>query len=120
MSEPSWLRRNTVEALEPLGALWGVSTVARGPGGFLRHWYGTTNAKLDPHWRAKRNAFLARHLAQIRARKEPLWVETSAGRFPSPRHLALVFWAHSPDPQGISNFLRRWKGEVPARPRGRR
>ncbi len=109
-----------MDALEPLGGLWGVSEVARGPGGFLRHWYATKNADLDPKWRAKRNAFLARHLAQITARKEPLWVQTPDGLFPSPRHLALVFWAHSPDPKGISKFLRRWKGAVPARPRGRK
>jgi hypothetical protein len=48
---------------------------------------------LPDYWKRKREAFIARHVAQVQQRNEPLW--DLDGR-PSRRHLALIMWAYSP------------------------
>ena len=62
----------------------GVSKVARGPGGFIQAYrrYGARDLPLS--WKRKRNAFIARHLAQYR--KNPT----------ERRRLALIAWAYMP------------------------
>ena len=97
-------------ALEPVAGeearRTGVSHVAAGPGGFLeayRRARGKPGA-LGYHatgesWRSRRNNFVARHMAQVLARREPLW--TASGE-PSRRHLALAVWAYSPTPRDFA------------------
>jgi len=63
-----------------------VSLVARSPRGFLTYYkkLGGASSKVNEHWRAKRNGFIARHLAQYD--KNPTYR----------RFLALVAWAYMP------------------------
>lgn len=92
--EPAWLPLELVEFYVPLARELGVSEVARSRRGFLRQYQqagGDPNALTD-YWRARRNAFVARHAAQQQAQGEPLF----AGGVPTRRHLALIMWAHSP------------------------
>jgi hypothetical protein len=84
----------TIARYEPLARKRGVSEVARGPSGFLPAYKRAGAAtKLSDYWRRKREAFIARHMAQVEERNEPLW--DLDGR-PSRRHLALIMWAYSP------------------------
>ena len=72
----------------------GVSKVARSNRGFLTAFKraGGDPTKLPPEWRHKRDAFVARHMAQVKKRDEPLWKDGK----PTRRHLALIAWAYSP------------------------
>ena len=74
----------------------GVSMVARSPRGFLTAWKraGGNVAKLSPYWQRRRAGFIARHVAQLEKRGEPL--RDRLGR-PTRRHLALIAWAMSPE-----------------------
>ena len=93
--ELSWLSLDEIDRWVPLMACQGVSEVARSGRGFLRQFReaGGDPDRLDPWWRARRNAFLARHIAQARLHLEPLF----DGDVPTRRHLALIAWGHSPD-----------------------
>ncbi len=88
----------------PLMRKLGVSEVARSPRGFLTAYRKFRN-NLNPYWLAKREGFIARHMAQMVANDESLY--DRHGR-PTRRHLALVAWAFSPDPRG----LRRGAGRL--------
>lgn len=72
----------------------GVSVVARSPRGFLTAYRqaGGDPERLSPYWRNRRENFLKRHLAQVRAQGEPLYRDGK----PTRRHLALIAWAYSP------------------------
>ncbi len=85
---------STIARYEPLARKRKVSEVARSPRGFLPAYKraGAAGA-LPDYWRSKREAFIARHMAQVEDRNEPLW--DLDGR-PSRRHLALIMWAYSP------------------------
>jgi len=89
-----FLPLSKVERYVPLARRLGVSTVARGPRGFLAAYRraGGEPRGLSANWLAKREAFIARHMAQVATRGEPL---TRNGA-PSRRHLALIMWAYSP------------------------
>lgn len=89
-----FLALSVVETYVPLARQLGVSEVARSPRGFLTAYRraGGKPQNLSPAWLAKREAFIARHMAQIEGRGEPL----SRGGEPSRRHLALIMWAYSP------------------------
>ena len=84
----------TIASYESLARKRGVSEVARGPGGFLPAYKRAGSAvRLSDDWRRKREAFIARHMAQIEQRYEPLW---GPDGWPTRRHLALIMWAYSP------------------------
>jgi hypothetical protein len=84
----------TLARYEALARKRGVSVVARSPDGFLPAYKRAgTAAALPDYWRRKREAFIARHMAQVDQRNEPLW--DLDGR-PSRRHLARIMWAYSP------------------------
>lgn len=94
MKEPAWLAADEIATWVPLMRHWQVSEVARSPRGFLRA-FAKANGdpdQLTPYWRARRNAFVARHMAQVKMRSEPLF----HGGLPTRRHLALIAWAYSP------------------------
>ena len=63
-----------------------VSEVARSDGQFVDQYIqaGGIPENLPPQWRSKRNAFIARHLAQY-------WTNPTRRRF-----LALQMWAYDP------------------------
>lgn len=104
--ERPWLDLSLVLAAIPAMEDAGVSAVARSPRGFVSAYRKARGAPdrlgMDSHsgqsWRARRNAFVARHLAQMQ--NEPRWVEGQ----PTRRHLALIAWAYSPDAAKV----RRW------------
>lgn len=83
---------------EPEAKRRGVSTVARSSRGFMRMYEraGTWNNVPDA-WRRRREAFIARHMAQARSAGERLWEKDSTGKLrPSRRCLALLMWAYRP------------------------
>ena len=89
-----FLPLSTIKRYESLARKRKVSEVARGAGGFLPAYKRAGAATALPdYWRSKREGFIARHMAQVEERNEPLW--DLDGR-PSRRHLALIMWAYSP------------------------
>ncbi len=92
-----FLPLTVISRLVPMMERRGVSKIARSPRGFLSAYRraGGDHRSLDDGWVARREAFIARHVAQMVANDEPLYDES--GR-PTRRHLALVAWAYSPDP----------------------
>lgn len=83
-----------VERLVPLAAARGVSTVARSPRGFVAALRRAGSvARLPPAWRERREAFIARHVAQAEGRGER-WTEADGS--PTRRALALAMWAWAP------------------------
>ena len=83
---------------EAMAKAKGVSAVARSPRGFMRAYERAgTWARLDPWWKNRRNAFVARHMAQVRQNGEKLWKPDKSGNLqPSRRCLALLMWAFMP------------------------
>jgi hypothetical protein len=76
---------------EKLAASRGVSAVARSTRGFMRAYQKAgTWARLPDAWKRKRDAFIARHMAQ--GKSERLWKDGK----PSRRALALIMWAYMP------------------------
>lgn len=103
MTEPDFLRLDVVDAFVPEMRRRGVSEVARSPVGFLtayRHARGEPEA-LSAYWRRRRAAFIARHMAQVRLRKEPLVKKGKLTR----RHLALIAWAYTPQPETVRAYF---------------
>jgi len=89
------------KAYEALAKRRGASKVARSSRGifaaFTRAGGHVTTMGKDPQfgqdWGRRRRAFLKRHMAQIVAKREPLF---NADGTPTNRHLALIMWAYSP------------------------
>lgn len=92
VSRYNFLPLSTVKRFEAMAKRKGVSQVARSPRGFLTAYKraGGKASKLSADWIAKRDAFIARHMAQ--GRNESLGGSSD----PSRRHLALIMWAYSP------------------------
>lgn len=84
----------------------GVSMVARSGRGFLTAYRraGGNPRNLPLTWQTKRDAFIARHMAQ--GRRESLGTGGSLSR----RHLALIMWAYSPRGRRVSAGRRRSRG----------
>ncbi len=92
----------------------GVSKVARSQRGFMRAYERAGSwSKLPEKWKRKRNAFVARHMAQVRQNNEQLWKNGK----PSRRALALIMWAYMPPkknhPMKKIIYLQPWKGRMP-------
>ena len=91
--EYPWMTYASAHALEPLATALGVSTVARGAGGFMRAYQRHGKALRTRFvsggggqtWGRKRRNFIARHMAQYRAHRPTLR-----------RWLALAMWAYRP------------------------
>ena len=77
------MKISEIATFEPFMEAQDVSKVARSPRGFLT-FYKKNNGKLNDFWIMKRNAFIARHLAQYQ--KKPT----------IRRKLALIAWAFMP------------------------
>ena len=93
MSYP-YLPMSAIRKYEPLMRAQDVSVVARSARGFLTAYKkaGGDPNKLSDAWDKKREAFVKRHMAQVKKRKEKLWKDGE----PTRRHLALIAWAYSP------------------------
>lgn len=103
-----FLKLSVVLEYEPLAKALGVSKVARSARGFLAAYKkAKTKDKLSKAWLTKRKNFIARHMAQLKKNKEPLWVPLGGALakgslkgkpsiIPTKRHLALIMWAYSP------------------------
>ena len=106
MSKYNWMDPADVLAWVPVADKLGVSKVARSPGGFVMAFLQAKGDKaLSPEWKRKRNAFVARHLAQVRKRNEPMFTDMGV---PTRRHLALIMWAYTPQParlRRVQEFL---------------
>jgi hypothetical protein len=110
----------------------GVSKVARGESsskvtreGFMQAY---ARVKGDPKklttrmatptqsWAERRDNFVGRHMAQMTLHGEKLW--ETAGKYkgqPTRRHLGLIMWAMTPDPNGVGRFIAKARGvKVPA------
>lgn len=112
-----WLTPAEIRPWIPLMEREGVSEVARSPRGFLARYLAvrgrpdrlgavpaeTPNARAGQRWEERRADFVARHMAQARANREPLW---RADGTPTRRHLGLIAWAYSPDPERLSLAAR--------------
>lgn len=95
-----FLSLTTIDQYIDLMEDWGVSEVARSKRGFLtayREAGGHPN-RLSPEWHAKREGFIARHMAQVIGNDEDLF---RADGLPTRRHLALIAWAYSPTPKKL-------------------
>ena len=109
-----------IDPWEPLAARWRVSEVARGVktpklrGAMPSDWprsfmlvYRKAGGRIDrmpKWWQQERERFIARHMAQVKAHNEPIWTK---GGSPTRRHLALIFWAYSPQPGALRTVLSR-------------
>lgn len=95
----------TIDHHVPAMQRLGVSEVARSPRGFLAAYRaaGGDATALSPAWRSRREGFIARHVAQVRERNEPL-VDPRGN--PTRRHLALIAWAYSPFPEVAGSLAR--------------
>ena len=105
----------------------GVSKVARGESsskvtreGFMQAY---ARVKGDPKklttrmatptqsWAERRDNFVGRHMAQMTLHGEKLWETT--GKYkgqPTRRHLGLIMWAMTPDPNGVGRFIAKARG----------
>jgi hypothetical protein len=94
-----YLSLATIDRWVPAMKRQAVSEVARSPRGFLTAYRraGGVPSKLFPWWRNRRDNFVARHMAQVKANGEPLWRNGE----PTRRHLALIAWAYSPSPSKL-------------------
>lgn len=112
VSEPEWLSLDAVILAAREARKRGVSDVATSPGGFVEAFQMAggdledletrRHRKTGQDWRTRRNNFVARHMAQVRHRNEPLWTEQGE---PTRRHLALAVWAFSPTPEHLKKWL---------------
>jgi hypothetical protein len=89
-----YLPLSLIDAYLPAMRNQRVSVVARSRVGFLAAYRraGGDPERLSAYWRTRREGFVARHMAQVAKRHEPLFRDGE----PTRRHLALIAWAYSP------------------------
>lgn len=109
----AWMSLDFAEAFRDLAAERGVSEEARSSDGFMGiynrvngnkeamkdQWYSETY-----NWFDRRNDFVNRHMAQVERRNESLFEDDGS---PSRRHLALIMWAYTPEPQKLRAWLNK-------------
>ena len=105
MSSPRYLSLRLIDQYMSAARKLGVSVVARSPRGFMTAYRraGGDPDRLSEHWARKRDNFVARHMAQVKAHGEPLWQDG----VPTRRHLALIMWAYSPSPARLAKLAAR-------------
>lgn len=90
---------------EPLARSKGVSKVARSSRGFMRALQRSGSvSRMSQEWQRKREAFIKRHMAQVKKNGERLWKDGK----PSRRALALIMWAYMP-PKTRTNPIAKLK-----------
>jgi len=92
-----FLSLRIVDRFVPLMEHLNVSEVARSKSGFLTAYRKVKGRgeHLSDYWLTQRDGFIARHMAQVRQKNEPLFYDDG---LPTRRHLALIAWAYSPQP----------------------
>lgn len=115
-SKYAWMDLSQVRPFISLMEEREVSKVARSDRGFLTRYIQVRGSKtklglVHPEtplnrksrkpvgWVQRREQFLARHLAQ----KHKLWEPDGN---PTRYHLALIAWAHTPDPKGVKRWIK--------------
>lgn len=112
--EPKWMPLSLAAKFEPMAKDRGVSAVARSKRGFFTQYksVGGRYAQLDPWWRNRRNNFVKRHMAQVKAHGEKL---VDKDGLPTRRHLALIMWAYSPfSAERLKKMLREYEANPAA------
>lgn len=91
-----WASLARVRDFVPVARALGVSERARARGQFVEQYAkaGGDWRRLPAAWRDKREAFVERHLAQAKKRREVLY--SAENRCYSRRGLALLMWAYDP------------------------
>ena len=110
-----WMRLSVTDAFVPLAKRRGAAKVARSYRGFYAAFkkakgqptrmgsvHPDTPGRQDYPWWQRRNEFIARHMAQVKKRREKLWDKDGN---PTNRHLGLIMWAYTPDPDGVLGWL---------------
>lgn len=92
--EPKWMSLSLARKFEDMAKDLGVSKVARSSRGFFTQYKKAQGHpdRLTEWWRNRRNNFVKRHMAQVKAHGESLVKDG----LPTRRHLALIMWAYSP------------------------
>lgn len=115
-SKYAWMHLSQIRPFIPLMEEKGVSEIARSNRGFLTRYIQVEGSKIklglvhpatpikrrpgkSVGWVQRREQFLARHLAQ----KHRLWEPDGN---PTRYHLALIAWAHTPDPKGVKRWIK--------------
>ncbi len=99
----AFLPVESVKDLVPLARELGISEIARSPKGFVPAYIRAGSPdKLSKKWLEIRENLIRRHVAQAEAGHEQWW----ALNVPTRRHLALIMWAYSPDPERLLRFLQ--------------
>lgn len=111
-----WMKLSITEAFVPLAKKRGAAKVARSYRGFYTAFQkakGQPTRMGDVHpdtpgnrsyaWWQRRNEFITRHMAQVQKRREELW---DANGDPTNRHLGLIMWAYTPDPDGVLGWVQ--------------
>jgi len=123
MRYKKWLPLKTVLKTVPAMKKKKVSKVARGASkskqtreGFIQAYKSTKGSVpkmrtrrtgyADHTWSERRDAFIARHLKQMRNSDKHHTGWTEKGE-PTNRHLGLIAWAYSPSPARLERWLKR-------------
>ena len=118
MNRYPWMALADTEAFVPLMERTGTSKVARSYRGFytafqkaegvpkkMGRTHRDTPGRGDSYmWWERRNEFVSRHMGQVEKRGEKLWKPNGN---PTKRHLGLIAWAYTPDPDGVDDWLAR-------------
>ncbi len=125
--EYPFLQLKDIRPLVPMMEELGLSEKARSNEGFL---FAYENAKgqyarlqelavladeAPDYWYKKRRSFNARATGAIKAKNEPLWVASELEGLterPSNRHLNLIAWAYSPDPEALRDYIEQNKAAL--------
>jgi hypothetical protein len=112
--EPKWMSLSLAAKFEDMAREQGVSKVARSSRGFFPQYKKAKGHpdRLDPWWRNRRNNFVTRHMAQVKAHGESLVTDDGS---PTRRHLALIMWAYSPMSEERLKKMLRDYNENPSR-----
>lgn len=112
-AELPWLSVEIVRAAIEAARRKGASPVAAWRGGFGPAYLDADGdfrslgvSSAGEPWRARRNNFVARHMAQVESRRESLWDKHGD---PTRRHLALAVWAYTPEEDELVAWLKRRK-----------
>ena len=112
-----WMKLTFALPFEALAEKRGAAKVARSYRGFFHAFKkaGGKGAKMgrthkdtpnrgDSYmWWERRNEFISRHMAQVKKRGERLWKPNGD---PTNRHLGLIMWAYTPDPESVLDWVK--------------
>jgi hypothetical protein len=115
-----WMKLSIALPFEALAKKRGAAKVARSYRGFFHAFkkaggkptamgrtHKDTPGRGDSYmWWQRRNEFIGRHMAQVKKRGESLWKPNGD---PTNRHLGLIMWAYTPDPDRVLSWVKKHK-----------